>query len=123
MHLYHALFEQSATPLFVMMCDGQACVQGNTAFRRTVGWQAMGSEAVLERFHPTRSLTPWRSGFRMFLRDGEMLWVETHDCPRRQPDGSLLWTGYATDITQRKALEAALRSSEQRFPSWSSRGR
>ncbi|KFC50633.1 hypothetical protein DK37_11935 [Halomonas sp. SUBG004] len=27
----------------------------------------------------------------------------------------MLWTGYANDITQRKALEAALKSSEQRF--------
>ncbi|WP_139790123.1 PAS domain-containing protein [Halomonas sp. BC2] len=52
MHLYHALFEQSATPLFVMTCDGQTCVQGNAAFRRTVGWQAMGSEAALERCFP-----------------------------------------------------------------------
>lgn len=73
-------------------------------------------DAVIESsLESARTMTPWKQEFRMFHRRGEMLWVEASDQPRREPDGSVLWTGYANDITQRKALESALKSSEQRF--------
>nr|WP_289072959.1 sensor domain-containing diguanylate cyclase [uncultured Halomonas sp.] len=70
---------------------------------------------IASSLESARTLTPGKQEFRMFHRHGEMLWVEASDQPRREPDGSVLWTGYANDITQRKALEAALKSSEQRF--------
>ncbi|MFP3342277.1 diguanylate cyclase [Halomonas sp. SIMBA_159] len=73
-------------------------------------------DAVIESsLESARTLTPWKQEFRMFHRNGEMLWVEANDHPHREPDGSIVWTGYANDITQRKALESALKSSEQRF--------
>ena len=73
-------------------------------------------EAVFESSSESaRTLMPWQQEFRIFHRSGKMLWIEAIDRPRREPDGSVLWTGYANDITQRKALETALKSSEQRF--------
>ncbi|XQU08911.1 diguanylate cyclase [Halomonas sp. LY9] len=86
------------------------------------------AQALLANIHPgdrdavidsslesAQTLMPWKHEFRMFHRNGNMLWVEAIDHPRHEPDGSIVWTGYANDITQRKALESALKSSEQRF--------
>lgn len=73
-------------------------------------------DAVIESsLESARTQRPWQYEFRMFHRNGNMIWVEANDRPHRQPDGSVIWTGYANDITQRKVLEAALKASEQRF--------
>jgi len=64
-----------------------------------------------------QSLTPWQSEFRILRPDGEPIWVSARDLPLRLQDGSVVVTGYAEDITERKDLEARLRSSELRFRS------
>ncbi|WP_301584859.1 sensor domain-containing diguanylate cyclase [Halomonas alkaliantarctica] len=86
------------------------------------------AQTLLDSIHPNdkesviasslesaRTLRPWQHEFRMFHRNGQIIWVEANDRPHRQQDGSVVWTGYANDITQRKSLETALTSSEQRF--------
>lgn len=55
-----------------------------------------------------RSLTPWQSEFRMLHRDGHQLWVEAMDQPQRRDDGTIIWTGWANDITDRKRNEQRL---------------
>jgi PAS domain S-box-containing protein len=55
-----------------------------------------------------RSLTPWHSEFRMLHRDGHQLWVEAMDQPQRRDDGTIIWTGWANDITDRKRNERRL---------------
>lgn len=55
-------------------------------------------------------LTPFRHEWRMrHLARGE-LWIETHSVPKRESDGSTLWHGVATDVTERKRTEVALRA-------------
>ncbi len=49
------------------------------------------------------------------LRKGEVVWVEAHAVPEPQPDGSILWDGILTDITQRRQAEEDLRESEERY--------
>lgn len=61
------------------------------------------------------TLHTWHGVFRMQHRDGHSLWIEANDSPQPQADGSTIWTGYAQDVTQRKALEAALKDSEATF--------
>lgn len=74
------------------------------------------SERVIrENLHAAERLASWHSEFRMLHRDGHVLWVEAHDQPQRLNDGTLLWTGYVNDITERKALEASLLASEAKY--------
>ncbi len=55
-----------------------------------------------------RTLSPWRAEFRVFhLKRGE-IWVEGNSMPMHEADGSILWQGILTDITQRKQSEAHL---------------
>jgi PAS domain S-box-containing protein len=51
-------------------------------------------------------MKPFRVEFRVSLNGTEQ-WRETHATPQREPDGSLLWHGYTSDITERKTMEAA----------------
>ncbi|MBM4783962.1 MAG: PAS domain S-box protein [Archangiaceae bacterium] len=52
-------------------------------------------------------LTPWHDEYR--VRVGERLrWVQGNATPERAPDGSVLWHGYISDVTERKEFEEAL---------------
>jgi diguanylate cyclase (GGDEF)-like protein/PAS domain S-box-containing protein len=48
------------------------------------------------------NLTAWKQEFRIVLRSGAVLWVFGDSMPQRQHDGSTIWTGSITDITERK---------------------
>ncbi|WP_298015388.1 ATP-binding protein [uncultured Aquabacterium sp.] len=50
------------------------------------------------------SLQPWRLEYRVLL-DGREQWRETHASPHGEPDGTVLWHGYAQDITGRREME------------------
>jgi len=58
-----------------------------------------------------RAMTPWRDEFRLRHPARGEIWVEGHSVPAREPDGSILWIGYAHDVTDRKRAEAALRAA------------
>ena len=47
--------------------------------------------------------------------DGQVRWMRLRSRPRRQPDGTVVWDGVQTDITDRKQAEETLRESEERF--------
>ncbi len=85
------------------------------------------ASVVFSRLHPedldavaasiqtsAKSLTPWRADYRVEL-DGAVRWVRGDAVPERESDGSVLWHGYITDITERKRAEQALKTSEERF--------
>ncbi|WP_164084918.1 diguanylate cyclase domain-containing protein [Pseudazoarcus pumilus] len=80
------------------------------------------ADTLLRRIHPddfdpiiaarlddAQRLAPWHATFRMTHADGRTQWVEAHDTAQRLPDGSILWTGYANDVTERKRLEEQVR--------------
>ena len=49
-----------------------------------------------------RDLTPWRHEFRVVHVKDTVLWMFGDALPQRQADGSVLWHGAFTDITERK---------------------
>ncbi|MHB0926208.1 MAG: sensor domain-containing protein [Gallionellaceae bacterium] len=62
-----------------------------------------------------RDLTPWQHEYRLKFDDGTVRWLFGNALPQREADGSTLWHGFITDITERKQAELALAESEGRF--------
>jgi len=86
------------------------------------------AEAALATLHPddvedlrasvaesARSMRVWDEEFRILSRDGSVRWLHGHSTPRPQPDGSVIWYGFVSDVSQRRESEARLRASEERF--------
>jgi PAS domain S-box-containing protein len=60
-----------------------------------------------------QQLTEWRCEYRVNLH-GRMIWVEGRATPQQEPDGSVLWHGYITNVTQRKRVETTLQQQAER---------
>ncbi|MUG96514.1 AAA family ATPase [Scytonema sp. UIC 10036] len=58
------------------------------------------------------NMTPFRHEWRIITPSGTVKWVQAAAQPERQADGSIVWDGIITDISERKLAEAALRDSE-----------
>ncbi|MDX2096759.1 MAG: PAS domain S-box protein, partial [Leptolyngbyaceae cyanobacterium bins.59] len=78
-----------------------------------------------ERFHPddrdqfwqiveesASTLNPVYAEWRFILPSGEVKWLAARSRPTRQSDGSTVWQGILTDISDRKQAELALQESE-----------
>lgn len=62
-----------------------------------------GIEASIE--HSAKTLTPWVHEYRVKFDDGTVRWLLGNAIPIAESDGGVLWHGFITDITERKALE------------------
>ena len=69
-----------------------------------------GLLAAIRRAAETLSLH--RHDYRVRQADGAIKWVRTSASLRKEPDGSVLASGYWTDITEQKRLERALQESK-----------
>jgi len=61
-----------------------------------------------------KNLSPWQYEYRVKFDDGSVRWLFGNALPNKQPDGSTLWHGFITDITERRKIEALLHDSETR---------
>ena len=61
----------------------------------------------------SQRLTPLHEEFRVQHSERGTIWAEINSLPVRQPDDSVLWHGFATDITERKTLESQFRQSQK----------
>lgn len=64
-----------------------------------------------------RDQSPYHSEFRVVLPRQGVRWRSCDANPRLMEDGSTLWYGIITDITDRKSADDALRQSEERYRS------
>ena len=62
-----------------------------------------------------RDLSPWQYEYRVRFEDGTTRHLYGNSVPEREPDGSVIWTGFLTDITDRKNIEMALQASEAQY--------
>ncbi len=64
-----------------------------------------------------KDLTPWVQEYRLKF-DGESdIWLLGNAIPQRESDGSTLWHGFITDITERKLVEQTLQIAATAFES------
>lgn len=61
------------------------------------------------------TLSMYHAEFRYLHPEKGERWIETYASPTREPDGSTVWHGIANDITEQRASEEALRSSEEQL--------
>jgi PAS domain S-box-containing protein len=77
---------------------------------------------VLERVHPddreriqqtaaesARAMAVWHQGFRVRHPERGELWIEARAAPVREPEGTISWYGFLSDVTTQERAEAALR--------------
>ncbi len=58
-------------------------------------------------------LSPWRNEYRLKFVDGTERWLFGNALPQREEDGSVLWHGFVTDITERKQAEEIIQVAAQ----------
>jgi diguanylate cyclase (GGDEF)-like protein len=64
----------------------------------------------------TRTMTPWVHEFRVNIPGQGLRWRAGNSQPERQDDGSILWHGFVTDITERKIIDEQMRHMAQHDP-------
>jgi len=62
-----------------------------------------------------QTLTPWRHEARVKVGDGDVRWLFGNSTPQREADGSVLWHGFITDITERKQFEESIRELNEQL--------
>jgi len=57
----------------------------------------------------SENLTPWQCEYRVQVPGQPIRWMWGRSIPEKQADGSIIWHGYNTDITERKRMEHELK--------------
>ncbi|MCZ7610057.1 MAG: PAS domain S-box protein [Ignavibacterium sp.] len=60
-------------------------------------------------------MTDWFFEYRINHPRKGLRWLEGHSTPTLEKDGSIIWYGFITDITERKTLLTDITESEERF--------
>ncbi len=58
------------------------------------------SEVIASLARSAQQLTAWRMNYRVCLPSGRRGWYQVEALPQREPDGSVVWHGFSTDVTE-----------------------
>lgn len=62
-----------------------------------------------------RTLSPWRSEFRIRHPEKGEIWLEGHSMPEPKQNGASLWHGFLHEITERKRIDASLCAKQEQL--------
>jgi PAS domain S-box-containing protein len=75
-------------------------------------------DGVAESIQASASnLEVWQHEYRVKFDDGTIRWLSGNATPQKEADGSILWHGFITDVTQHKQKEEELALEKQRLDS------
>ncbi|MBL6986312.1 MAG: EAL domain-containing protein [Methylobacter sp.] len=118
---------------FQLFPDGRSCIPyANEAIRTIyrVSPEEVSEDAskILDALHPedlesfktsfrisAQDLTPWCQEYRLKFDDTPVCWLYGNALPQKQTDGSVIWHGFITDITDQKQNEVDLRIAATAF--------
>lgn len=83
-------------------------VSGNSAILRTLVHPDDLPALLASLDSSAATLQPWRHEFRVQIPERGLHWRQGSAQPKRLADGSVIWHGLFTDITDRKRIEAEL---------------
>ncbi|UOA07176.1 PAS domain S-box protein [Methylobacter sp. S3L5C] len=72
--------------------------------------------AVMQK--SAQELSPFSHEYRVQHDDGKVRWLLSSSLPQREADGSTLWYGFTTDITERKQIEKNFKKSRHELKSF-----
>ena len=111
---------------FRQRLDGSSCFPYSSEgireiYRTTPEAVREDASAVFSVIHPddlaataesiqasARTLKPWQYEYRVRFPDGVVRWLHGNAVPEQEADGSLLWHGFITDVTERKLKDAQI---------------
>ena len=97
----------------IELADAQVDAAG--VFRRLLPVDYVRSRASLD--HSGNTLTPWAQSYRVQLPGAQPRWHEANAVPYREPDGSIIWYGFASDVTDRVETEALMQRAHDQMRS------
>ncbi|MDD5344122.1 MAG: PAS domain S-box protein, partial [Smithella sp.] len=59
-----------------------------------------------------KKMSPWQCEYRVQVPGKPLRWILGTSTPEKLPDGSIIWHGFNTDITERKKAEEKLKQSQ-----------
>jgi two-component system sensor histidine kinase/response regulator len=62
-----------------------------------------------------REMKHWHDEYRYLHPSKGLRWIEGWSMPKPEPDGGIIWYGYAQDVTEKKNAELELKASLRRF--------
>ncbi|CAM3774248.1 sensor domain-containing diguanylate cyclase [Ectopseudomonas alcaliphila] len=110
--------QADGTSAFTYVSAGAQAICGLSAMQLMQDAQALTDivhpddrKAFIDSFQlSAEQLTPWHLEFRVQVPGREIAWCQGEACPRREEDGSVIWHGFMTDLTERKQIEAELQA-------------
>jgi signal transduction histidine kinase len=143
LHASHELLEKLSTHVpgmiyqYRLFADGHSTVPYAShgiqdAYGVTPTQVRENAKALLVNLHPddqqaidasiaesARTLQPWQHEYRVNLPHRGLRWLASHAQPEKLDDGSTLWHGFVSDITDIKNNEAALLAANRELETFS----
>ncbi len=73
------------------------------------------NEVMASIFLSAKELTLWQHEYRVKFEDGTINWLLGNALPQRLIDGTVLWHGFISDITERRQAEDLLNQTRQNY--------
>ncbi len=111
---------------YLLRPDGSSCFPFASKgvrdiYRSSVEDMRKDSAPVFAMIHPqdlpavkdtiaasAKTLTPWKHDYRVRFEDGTLRWLSSKAAPQQLDDGSVLWHGFVSDVTEQKQAQGSL---------------